>query len=152
MATTEAPYGFWATNPTKKLAYWVYLLGQPLSRNRVFQNFSGEPPPPPPPPPLTHYSKTTTNKKNTRASYDCDSVASVVYTSCKSLGTRGRICSTYHVLRACFQFPLCYCHVDPWNSTGKSQNCATDETAVSTGGPENCVMIETAVSTGAPQN
>ena len=25
----------------------VYLLGQPLSRNRVFQNFSGEPPPPP---------------------------------------------------------------------------------------------------------
>ena len=49
MATTAAPYGFWATNPTKKLAYWVYLLGQPLSRNRVFQNFSGEPPPPPPP-------------------------------------------------------------------------------------------------------
>ena len=45
MATTAAPYGFWATNPTKKLAYWVYLLGQPLSRNRVFQNFSGEPPP-----------------------------------------------------------------------------------------------------------
>ena len=44
MATTAAPYGFWATNPTKKLAYWVYLLGQPLSRNRVFQNFSGEPP------------------------------------------------------------------------------------------------------------
>ena len=24
--------------------YSVYLLGQPLSRNRVFQNFSGEPP------------------------------------------------------------------------------------------------------------
>ena len=48
-ATTPAPYGFWATNPTKKLAHWVYLLGQPLSRNRVFQNFSGEPPPPPPP-------------------------------------------------------------------------------------------------------
>ena len=47
MATTAAPYGFWATNPTKKLAHWVYLLGQPLSRNRVFQNFSGEPPPPP---------------------------------------------------------------------------------------------------------
>ena len=46
MATTAAPYGFWATNPTKKLAHWVYLLGQPLSRNRVFQNFSGEPPPP----------------------------------------------------------------------------------------------------------
>ena len=45
MATTAAPYGFWATNPTKKLAHWVYLLGQPLSRNRVFQNFSGEPPP-----------------------------------------------------------------------------------------------------------
>ena len=44
-ATTAAPYGFWATNPTKKLAHWVYLLGQPLSRNRVFQNFSGEPPP-----------------------------------------------------------------------------------------------------------
>ena len=43
-ATTAAPYGFWATNPTKKLAHWVYLLGQPLSRNRVFQNFSGEPP------------------------------------------------------------------------------------------------------------
>ena len=51
VATTAAPYGFWATNPTKKLAHWVYLLGQPLSRNRVFQNFSGEPPPPPPPPP-----------------------------------------------------------------------------------------------------
>ena len=48
-ATTAAPYGFWATNPTKKLAHWVYFLGQPLSRNRVFQNFSGEPPPPPPP-------------------------------------------------------------------------------------------------------
>ena len=46
VATTAAPYGFWATNPTEKLAYWVYLLGQPLSRNRVFQNFSGEPPPP----------------------------------------------------------------------------------------------------------
>ena len=46
VATTAAPYGFWATNPTKKLAHWVYLLGQPLSRNRVFQNFSGEPPPP----------------------------------------------------------------------------------------------------------
>ena len=44
-ATTAVPYGFWATNPTKKLAHWVYLLGQPLSRNRVFQNFSGEPPP-----------------------------------------------------------------------------------------------------------
>ena len=39
-ATTAAPYGFWATNPTKKLAHWVYLLGQPLSRNRVFQNFT----------------------------------------------------------------------------------------------------------------
>ena len=45
VATTAAPYGFWATNPTKKLAQWVYLLGQPLSRNHVFQNFSGEPPP-----------------------------------------------------------------------------------------------------------
>ena len=45
VATTAAPYGFWAANPTKKLAHWVYLLGQPLSRNRVFQNFSGEPPP-----------------------------------------------------------------------------------------------------------
>ena len=43
-AITAAPYGCWATNPTKKLAHWVYLLGQPLSRNRVFQNFSGEPP------------------------------------------------------------------------------------------------------------
>ena len=53
VATTAAPYGFWATNPTEKLAHWVYLLGQPLSRNRVFQNFSGEPPPPPPPPPPT---------------------------------------------------------------------------------------------------
>ena len=42
VATTAAPYGFWATNPTKKLAHWVYLLGQPLSRNRVFQNFRGE--------------------------------------------------------------------------------------------------------------
>ena len=48
VATTAAPYGFWATNSTKKLAHWVYLLGQPLSRNRVLKNFSGEPPPPPP--------------------------------------------------------------------------------------------------------
>ena len=47
VATTAAPYGFWATNPTEKLAHWVFLLGQPLSRNLVFQNFSGEPPPPP---------------------------------------------------------------------------------------------------------
>ena len=46
----KTPYGFWAADPTEKLAHWVYLLGQPLSRNRVFQNFSGEPPPPPPPP------------------------------------------------------------------------------------------------------
>ena len=45
VATTAAAYGFWATNPIKKLAHCVYLLGQPLSRNRVFQNFSGEPPP-----------------------------------------------------------------------------------------------------------
>ena len=42
MATTAAPYGFWATNTTKKLAHCVYLMGQPLSRNIVFQNFSGE--------------------------------------------------------------------------------------------------------------
>ena len=40
MATTAAPYGFWATNLTKKLAHWVYLLGQPSSQNRFFQNFS----------------------------------------------------------------------------------------------------------------
>ena len=61
-------YPFWAENgrghhggaiwflgykPNQKvgsLGIPLYLLGQPLSRNRVFQNFSGEPPPPPPPP------------------------------------------------------------------------------------------------------
>ena len=32
--------------PTKKLAHWVELLGQPLSRNHVIEILRGEPPPP----------------------------------------------------------------------------------------------------------
>ena len=45
VATTRTPYGLGSQNPTKKLAHHVYLLGQPLSRNRVFEIFRGEPPP-----------------------------------------------------------------------------------------------------------
>ena len=43
MATSRAPNGLGPPNPTKKLAHWVDLLGQPLSRNHVFEIFSLEP-------------------------------------------------------------------------------------------------------------
>ena len=44
VATTRDPHGLGPTNPTKKLAHRVDLLGQPLSRNHVFEIFRGEPP------------------------------------------------------------------------------------------------------------
>ena len=37
VATTRAPNGLGSPNPAKKLVHWVYLLGQPLSRNHVFE-------------------------------------------------------------------------------------------------------------------
>ena len=43
MDTTRAPNGLRPPNPTKMLAHWVYLLGQLLSRNYVFEIFRGEP-------------------------------------------------------------------------------------------------------------
>ena len=39
-----APNGLGSPNPVKQLAHWVDLLGQPLSRNHVFEIFKGEPP------------------------------------------------------------------------------------------------------------
>ena len=48
MATTHAPNNcLGPPNPTKKLAHWVDLLGQPLTRNHVFEIFRPEPPTPP---------------------------------------------------------------------------------------------------------
>ena len=44
VATTRAPNGLGPPNPTKKLAHWMDLLGQQLSRNRVFEIYRGEPP------------------------------------------------------------------------------------------------------------
>ena len=44
--TTCAPNGLGPSNPTKKLAHWMDLLGQPLFRNHVFEIFRGEPPHP----------------------------------------------------------------------------------------------------------
>ena len=44
VATTCAPNGLGPSNPTKKLAHWVDLLDQPLSRNHDFEIFRGEPP------------------------------------------------------------------------------------------------------------
>ena len=41
---TRDPNGLGSSNPTKKLAHWVNLLGQPLSRNPVFEIIKGEPP------------------------------------------------------------------------------------------------------------
>ena len=40
------PKGFRPQDPTKKLAHWVDLLGQPLSQKKVFENMGPEPPPP----------------------------------------------------------------------------------------------------------
>ena len=39
VATTRAHNGLGPPNPTKKLARWVDLLDQPLSRNHVFKIF-----------------------------------------------------------------------------------------------------------------
>ena len=54
VATMRASDGLGPPNPTKKLANWVELLGQPLFRNHVFEIFRGKPllkvgsaPPPP---------------------------------------------------------------------------------------------------------
>ena len=44
VATTRAPNGLGPPNPTKKMARWMDLLGQPLSRNHVFEILRGEPP------------------------------------------------------------------------------------------------------------
>ena len=44
VATTRAPHGLGPPNPTKKLADWVDLLGQLLSRNVIFEIFMDEPP------------------------------------------------------------------------------------------------------------
>ena len=35
--------GLGSPNPAKKLAHWVDPLGQPLSRDQVFEIFKGEP-------------------------------------------------------------------------------------------------------------
>ena len=45
VAAPLAPKGLGSQNPTKKLAYWVELLGQPLSQNNVVKNLEHEPPP-----------------------------------------------------------------------------------------------------------
>ena len=39
-----APKGLGPQNSTKKLPHWMNLLGQPLSRNHVFENLGHEPP------------------------------------------------------------------------------------------------------------
>ena len=39
-----APKGLGLQDPTKKLAHWVDLFGQPLTRKLVFKNFGPEPP------------------------------------------------------------------------------------------------------------
>ena len=44
MAATVAPKGLGPQDPTKKLADWVKLLGQPFTRKLVFKNFGPEPP------------------------------------------------------------------------------------------------------------
>ena len=38
LAATLAPKGLGPQDPTKKLAHWVELLGQPLSQKNVFEN------------------------------------------------------------------------------------------------------------------
>ena len=43
---TRAPNGLGPPDPTKKLANWADILRQPLSRNRAFEIFWGEPHPP----------------------------------------------------------------------------------------------------------
>ena len=44
VAAGVAPKGLGPQDPTKKLAYWVNLLGQQLTRKLIFQNFGPEPP------------------------------------------------------------------------------------------------------------
>ena len=44
MDKAKAPSGLGPQSPTKELAHWVELFGLPLSRNHVFEIFSGEPP------------------------------------------------------------------------------------------------------------
>ena len=44
VATTVAPKGLGPQDPTKKLAEWVDLLGQPLSLKHVFKIFGPKPP------------------------------------------------------------------------------------------------------------
>ena len=44
VATTCAPNSLGPLNPTKKLTHWVEYLGQPLSRNHVFEIVRPEPP------------------------------------------------------------------------------------------------------------
>ena len=46
VAATLAPKGLGPQDATKKLAYRVELLGQPLSQKKVFENLGPEPPPP----------------------------------------------------------------------------------------------------------
>ena len=44
VVTTRAPNGLGSQNPAKKFAHLVDLLGQPLTRNQIFQIFKDEPP------------------------------------------------------------------------------------------------------------
>ena len=46
VATTLTPKGLEPQDPTKKLAHWLELLGQPLSQKKVFENLSLNPPHP----------------------------------------------------------------------------------------------------------
>ena len=46
VAATVAPTGLGPQDPPKKLAQWVDLLGQLLSRKNVFEIFGPEPSPP----------------------------------------------------------------------------------------------------------
>ena len=46
VAATVPPRGLGPQNPTKKLAQWIDLFGQPLSRKRVSEIFGSEPPSP----------------------------------------------------------------------------------------------------------
>ena len=55
VAATRAPDGLGPPNPTKKLAHWVDLLGQSLSRNHVFEILRVEPPGPPTPLKTRHF-------------------------------------------------------------------------------------------------
>ena len=43
VAATVVPKGLGLQVPTKKLAHWVDLLGQPLSRKLVFKKIRSEP-------------------------------------------------------------------------------------------------------------